>query len=162
VLENSSQPLVTIAQDWEMLKLYIELQKEVMENKFDYESSIDERLLTGGYKIPALLLQPFVENSIQHGLRHKQGNAGLLRVSLQLHGNTVEAVIEDNGIGRKKAEEINTQRQSQKNSMGVDISKSRVQQFSATSSPAIINYTDLEINGQPAGTKVNIRFSAKK
>jgi ligand-binding sensor domain-containing protein len=160
VLENSSQPLIPISQECEMLKLYMELEKEVMENKFSFTIDADEKVLHGGYLIPSLLLQPFVENAIHHGLRHNNGMKGLVKVTILEKTGTIEAMVEDNGVGRKKSAEKNQNRMAQKQSMGIQLSQQRLQGIQASQSSIV--FTDLEENGEATGTRVLITYTATK
>jgi sensor histidine kinase YesM len=113
--------------------------------------------------IPPLLLQPFCENAIWHGLMHKEGE-GRLNIELSIENNILNCTITDDGIGRQKAQEIKTKSAEKEKSMGLKITTERL---------ALLNrekgvHTFYEIedlhdgNGEPAGTKVNLKISYKE
>ena len=90
-----------------MLKNYIELQQIRFENKFTYEIEVDNKLPLSNIKIPSLLLQPLVENAINHGLFHRD-DGGLLTIRFRQGKDSTEliCIIEDNGVGREAARKI--------------------------------------------------------
>jgi len=100
ILENSRQSVVPIAKDMEAMQLYIDLEKLRFEHKFEYQADIDHLLLTGDYRIPPLLIQPFVENAIIHGIAPSERRDLFLRISVKLLKDHIRYIIEDNGIGR--------------------------------------------------------------
>ena len=163
VLENSTQEKTVIRKDWEALINYIELEETIHESSFTYTADIDEILLNGAYLIPPLLLQPYVENAILHGLRHRQDRKGELSLSMKLKGDKIIAVIEDNGIGRERAAIINSQRTSYKQSLGTELARHRLENWAGKTGHAISTETvDRINNGKPEGTRVTIIFPAEK
>lgn len=155
VLDNSQQAEIPFWKDWDTLRLYIELEQLRASHSFACELKADEALLNGHYRIPPLIVQPYVENAIQHGLRHRYDNEGLLRITAQLQGQQLLFTIEDNGIGRKKSSELNAFNNSGHNSYGMRLSKQRVQLFNAA--PGHVTITDLyDAAGNAMGTKVEI------
>lgn len=125
VLDNSESDFIPLADEIEMLKLYLELEKMRFSAKFDYEFTIDEELNISEYKIPPMLIQPFVENAIWHGLRYKE-SGGFLKVKMINEPNILKIYIEDNGIGRKKSMELKTKNQSLKKSKGIENTQERL------------------------------------
>ncbi len=163
VLENSAQEKTVIRKDWEALINYIELEETIHESSFKYHADIDEILLNDGYLVPPLLLQPYAENAILHGLRHRQDKNGELNVSMKLKGDKIIAVIEDNGIGREKSAIINSQRTSYKQSLGTELARHRLENWAGKAGQAIrIETIDKINNGKPEGTRVTIIFPAEK
>lgn len=155
VLDNSQQAEIPFWKDWDTLRLYTELEQLRANNSFACELQADEALLNGHYRIPPLIVQPYVENAIQHGLRHRYDKEGLLRITAQLQGQQLLFTIEDNGIGRKKSAELNAFNNSGHNSYGMRLSSQRVQLFNAA--PGNVTITDLyDADGKAAGTKVEI------
>ena len=126
VLENSQHQLVSLTQEVEMLKLYAELETIRYTNFFTYTFDVDQALIDGNYKIPPLLLQPFVENAIVHGLRHKEKSGGLLTVSIRLQKSHILIRIEDNGIGRAKSLELNRENATVHNPTGLRLTHKRI------------------------------------
>ncbi len=111
ILDNSMSKLITLEQELTTLSLYIELEHRRSNNKFDYRINVGDDLDTAHILVPSLILQPYVENAIWHGLLHKDGR-GTLEVSI-LHNRElkeIQYIIEDNGIGRKKSLELRTKK----------------------------------------------------
>lgn len=107
ILDHSRQKKISLAEEVEVLELYIQLERIRFDNKFEYHINIDLTIETDTTEIPPLVLQPFVENSILHGLLPlPQG--GRLMISIQKLNNTMLCIVEDNGIGRQQARKIKT------------------------------------------------------
>jgi ligand-binding sensor domain-containing protein len=158
VLESTKDNLVPFYKDFETLQLYIELEQFSSGNKFTYTMHADEELMNGDYKVPPLLVQPFVENAIHHGLLNKiQGERNLaLQVSLQ--PATILYLISDNGVGRKKAQEIKQLNKPDHNSYGIEISSQRIQLHNQNGKKNDIVITDLSCEGKPVGTEIAINI----
>lgn len=157
VLDNSQQTFISIEEEIRGLRLYLELEALRFEDSFDYDIIIDEDINTFEYKIPALLLQPYVENSIRHGLLHKKGR-GYLKVSMTKGADCLLCMIEDNGIGRKKANEIKMNQGAFQQSLGSKITEDRIDILNSLYNNEIdIKYVDLQDErGDPTGTRVEI------
>jgi ligand-binding sensor domain-containing protein/two-component sensor histidine kinase len=105
-LENSRQTTISLQHELDLLRAYMEMEALRFRNKFDYEIRIDPNLDAAAVYIPSMLIQPYVENAIWHGIQHKEAN-GFVKLSVEDQGNNVlKCTIEDNGIGRQKAGEI--------------------------------------------------------
>ncbi len=150
ILDSSKQNIVLLSKDVDTLKLYIELEELRHENKFTSTLEVDKELLNSDYKVPPLIIQPFVENAILHGLRNKTTNDGLLQISITRDADKIKYLIQDNGIGRAAAGLI---AQNKGSSYGMDMSRERVKLFNKEAI-ASIEITDLFINQAPAGTKI--------
>ena len=125
-LEFASRSSVSIKEEADFLENYIKLEMMRFENKFVFEIEMDGNLNNHHFRIPPMLLQPFVENAILHGLLHKE-KQGTLKIKFAIsEGSVLQCIVEDNGIGREKSAEINRGRHKQHNSMGLDISRRRV------------------------------------
>lgn len=122
-------------------------------DKFDYELHVDDKVKVSKFQIPPMLLQPYIENAIWHGLRYRESK-GLLSVYVNENNlNSIAICIMDNGIGRKKSAEIKTQNQKKQNSKGMGIIKKRVAILNDMYSDKVdIKISDLQIDG--SGTKV--------
>ncbi|MFP4525155.1 MAG: histidine kinase [Bacteroidales bacterium] len=157
VLDNSQHTFVPVEDEIRGLDLYLELEALRFEESFSYEIKIDDTLNTYEYKVPALLLQPYVENSIRHGLLHKK-DKGFIKIEVQLKNTSLFCIIEDNGVGRKRAEEIKMSKGPLKKSLGSKITEDRIKVLNSLYSDEIdINYVDLyDEKGQPRGTRVEI------
>jgi tetratricopeptide (TPR) repeat protein len=126
ILENSEQKEVSLEDDLKALELYMQLESLRMNHKFTYEIKVDDSIDKETTLIPPLILQPFVENSIWHGISKKQG-AGKILIEIKKEGNMINCVVEDNGIGRKKSEaEKEGITSKEKKSLGMKITKARI------------------------------------
>lgn len=125
VLEQSQKDFIPLQQELEMIKLYINLEHDRFKDKFEYELNIDGELDEDSLQIPPMLIQPYIENAIWHGLRYKE-DKGLLKIQYKLEGENILVRIEDNGIGRKKSGEIKTKNQRKTQSTGMYNIESRL------------------------------------
>ncbi|WP_067033693.1 histidine kinase [Allomuricauda sp. CP2A] len=127
VLENSEEDFIPLSKELELLELYVKLEHSRFSDKFDYEIEVDQQVDVEAFQIPPMLLQPYIENAIWHGLRYKE-EKGFLKIALkQLTPNVLEISIADNGIGRKKSAELKTQNQKKQKSKGMGNIKKRIQ-----------------------------------
>jgi hypothetical protein len=156
VLENSQHQLVTLQQDLQALKLYTELEAIRFNHHFDYVFEVDEDLTEGNYTIPPLLLQPYVENAIVHGLRNREAPGGKLSVSIKKIPAGILAVVEDNGIGRKRSAALKQDNEKPHQQIGMRVTGKRIELLKQ------VNPGRLEINIENAnplnesGTRVSI------
>jgi len=159
ILENSQHTAIPVRDELDALQLYLELESIRFRDKFDYQITVDDEIDPLLYKIPTMLIQPYVENAICHGLMLRK-DKGLVTVSLTLGKDYVSCVIEDNGIGRDASREINLKKQHNHNSLGTRITESRlklVNSFYGKSLKTV--YTDLkDENGTATGTRVEIHI----
>jgi tetratricopeptide (TPR) repeat protein len=159
VLENSQHTSVPLRDELDALTLYLELEKIRFKNKFDYQINIDEEIDTILYKVPTMLIQPYVENSICHGLIPSE-EKGLVKIDLKLKKDYISCIIEDNGIGRDASWERKMKNDKNHNSLGTQITNSRldlVNTLYGTSLKTI--YTDLKNeSGESVGTRVEIHI----
>jgi tetratricopeptide (TPR) repeat protein len=159
VLDNSQHTSVPLSDELGALNLYLELESIRFKDKFEYKITIDDEIDLLMHKVPTMLIQPYVENSICHGLIPKEGN-GFVNIDLKLKDDYILCTIEDNGIGREAAKERNLKKEGNHNSLGTQITKSRldlVNDLYGTSLKTI--YTDLSgENGESTGTRVEIHI----
>ena len=119
VLENSEEDFIPLSKELELLELYVKLEHSRFSEKFDYHIQVDEQLNREAFLIPPMLLQPFVENAIWHGLRYKE-NKGSLEITFnQMDADHLQISITDDGIGRKQSAELKTRHQKNQNSKGL-------------------------------------------
>ncbi len=162
VLQGSSKKVISLADEIETLRLYIELEQVRFKKHFQYTIDCDETLDIEAIMVPPLLLQPFVENAIWHGLMHKEAS-GLLVISIEQEGNSLCYTITDNGIGRQKALLLKSKSASYKKSMGMQITANRLQMLNIENKQEIyFKVVDLnDENGESTGTKVIIKIPLK-
>jgi hypothetical protein len=156
VLENSKEELITLAHDIDTLKLYIELERERADYQFDFAFETDNGLNLNQIQIPPLLLQPFVENAILHGLRHKTNGKGLLKIKLIAESYDLKVVIEDNGIGRVNAAEINKNQARRKQSLGMKVTAERIAALNSNKNEQSAGFEVKDL--LPSGTRVVLTF----
>jgi LytS/YehU family sensor histidine kinase len=162
VLNNSKQELIALEDELEMLRLYLDLEKLRFRNSFDYKINCINEIDADNIFIPPLILQPFAENAIWHGLMHKQGH-GHLEIKLSVDKKILTCVISDNGIGRSKAAMLQSTSTEHKKSMGQQITKERLTLFNQGANEGnFLNFEDIKDDeGNEAGTRVILRLRYK-
>lgn len=126
VLENSEQDFIPLEKEIELLELYTKLEHFRFQDKFDYTITVDEEIDINSYQIPPMLLQPYIENAVWHGLRYKEAK-GKLDISITKKSkDEITITIADNGIGREKSKALKTENQQKQNSKGMGNIKKRV------------------------------------
>lgn len=125
MMENSNKDFVTLSNEIEQLKKYLDLEHLRFSDKFDYEISVEETLDADAIFVPNMLLQPHLENAIWHGLRYKE-DKGFLKLDFKLEKNLVKVTIEDDGIGLKKSKELKTTNQKVHESRGLTNTLERI------------------------------------
>ncbi|MBN4072441.1 tetratricopeptide repeat protein [Crocinitomix catalasitica] len=154
ILENSEHNYITINEEVSTLELYLELESLRFENGFDYKIILDHEIDPGFDRIPPMLLQPYIENAIWHGLMHKENNCEV-SINMSREEELIKCTIEDNGVGRKKAGEL-SKNSSGHRSMGMDITTERLDILNAKKTH-YIEITDLEDGeGAAQGTRIEI------
>ena len=161
VLNNSEKDFIPLKDEIEVNQLYLELESLRFKRSFNYSLSVEEKIDTETIKFPSLLLQPFIENAIWHGLMHKQGDKKL-DISFFLENNHLECVIEDNGIGRERSAEIKKNKLGSQyfESKGTKLSGQRIHLLNETGlAKASIHIEDLKNEtGEAKGTKVTLQL----
>ncbi|QTD38640.1 histidine kinase [Polaribacter batillariae] len=126
VLENSDEDFISLTKEVELLELYVKLEHNRFKDKFDYQINIDKNIDLDQFLIPPMLLQPYIENAIWHGLRYKK-EKGNLEISInQKDAETISILIIDDGIGRKQSQELKTKNQLKQKSKGMSTIKNRI------------------------------------
>jgi tetratricopeptide (TPR) repeat protein len=153
ILENSEHKEVALADDLKALELYMQLESLRLNNKFSYEIKVDENIVTENTMIPPLLLQPFVENSIWHGIAGKEGS-GTIIIRIKKEGETINCMVEDDGVGRKKTITNSEVNSGLKKSLGMKITSDRI---------AVLNKlknanATVEVTNLSQGTRVEVKL----
>jgi len=158
VLESSHMATVTLAEEISLLKSYLELESLRFDNSFEYLIEIDQNIETENVEVPLMLIQPFVENALIHGLIGKKTGVKKLTLRFLKDDDFYVIQIEDNGIGRHSLQ--NASGKIQQKSRGMEITEKRLKMLNTQeqnkNSVEIIDKYDS--NGQPSGTKVIIRI----
>ncbi len=156
VLDNSKEQLITIGEEVEIIKSYVELELMRFENKFEYNIFVDRSISQS--KILPLITQPYLENSIWHGFMLKE-TKGLLEISFKEFNGNVLVVIKDNGIGIKKSKEINFSNVLKGKGHGTNIGEERLRVFNKVfRKNAQVTITDCSQNADGEGVNVTIEF----
>jgi len=121
---------------------------------------VDPVIDRGAFLIPPMLIQPYVENSMRHGLRHKTDGKGTIWVKMQRSGDRLVVTIEDNGIGREKAGQYKTREHIEYQSKGMSLTADRIRVINVAYGEGIkVDVTDrMDEAGRPAGTRVVMYF----
>ena len=161
VLENSDRDFIPLERELELIEIYLKLEHSRFPDKFEY--SIDKGSIRemNDYQIPPMLLQPYVENAVWHGLRYKE-NKGYLKLSLEeLDENSLLVTIEDDGIGRKKSEALKTIHQKEHKSRGMGNIDKRIAILNSMYRDKIeVDIEDLNSDG--TGTRVKLTLHRRK
>ncbi|HEY4874723.1 MAG TPA: histidine kinase, partial [Puia sp.] len=162
ILESSRNELIPFSTDVEAMQLYIDLEQLRFNNKFSYHTVLDPELLNGDYRVPSLLVQPYLENAILHGIAHSDKQNLHIILSAFLENDFIKYTIEDNGVGRKLAAQYNRQNKPNHKSVGLEITKERINIFNEplNGSP---NVHIIDLTGDddiPNGTRVEIKIKA--
>jgi len=159
VLDSSTKTRITLDEEISMLEKYILLEQQRLDHKFDYSIDIAHDLQTDFFEVPGMIIQPYIENAIWHGLMNKP-DKGKLSLSFEKENGSIRCIVEDNGVGRKRAAELSKQNSVTRKSYGMNISQKRMEllQKENLDIPEI-QVEDLGFNGHPgSGTRVIIHF----
>lgn len=163
ILDNSATDTIPLDREIQTLQLYLEMERLRFEEAFLYTIDVEEGLHPADTLIPSMLLQPFVENAIWHGLLPKENGAGQLTLRFsQPAPDQLFIQIEDNGIGRKKAAAMQATGAARKKSYGMQMGRERIQLMNELyNMQASVSIEDLEAAGQPLGTRVVLHIPLK-
>lgn len=154
VMENSQEDFISLAKEIDILAMYLKLEHHRFKDKFDYSFDVDEGINAEEFFIPPMLIQPYIENAVWHGLRYKK-EKGFLKVTINQSNKTITVTIVDDGIGRKKSQEIKTDNQKIQKSTGLKNIDSRLKIISDIYKAKL----DVEIkDNEPTGTVVTVKI----
>jgi len=157
ILDASQQSFISLDEEIDMLKLYLDLERMRFSNKFSYSIILDEGLDSSNLNIPTMVIQPFIENAIWHGLLPKESLDGILKIHFKENESNQDEIlceIIDNGIGRAKSEAIKSQLKKH-HSKGINITRERLKRLSKLDLSEPFEIIDLvDQNGIAVGTKV--------
>jgi sensor histidine kinase YesM len=156
VLENSRSERVPLKNELEALELYLEMEAMRFKDKLNFEICTPEELDTEGIEIPPLLLQPYVENAIWHGLMHKKEGGRVQIDVMQVETDRLRITITDNGIGRAKAASLKSKSATAAKSFGMKVTGQRIalinQMYQSDTNVQVHDLVDAE--DRAAGTEV--------
>ena len=161
ILNNSNERYITLSDEIEALSLYLQLESMRLGNRFNYKIDIAPEIDANNIEIAPLIIQPFVENAIIHGLVPKKDDCFLNIKFSKISGDKILCVVEDNGVGRKYSERVKQERGASHRSYGMSITKRRLETLTKISNDDFsVDVIDLyDDNGMPIGTRVNIIIS---
>ncbi len=163
ILANSSESFIPLKEEIKALKYYMDIEKLRFEDMFDYQIEISKEIDDEFFEIPPMIIQPYVENAIIHGLLHSK-KEGFINIDFQLHdNNSVLCIIQDNGIGREKSQQINEESGLKKKSRGMMITKQRLEIMNKQIDEKYsVKITDLkDPSGKALGTKIDLIINYK-
>ncbi|MDF1696048.1 MAG: histidine kinase [Saprospiraceae bacterium] len=160
ILQNSKKSTISIEEELETLELYVELEQMRFDKAFTFECIDNDELPLDQIRIPPMILQPYIENAIWHGLMHKEGNRKLELRFEKIDEKYIRCIIEDNGVGRKAANERKDASMQRYKSMGMGITKERVDIINKMSQMGIeISIVDrVNDKDEPLGTQVRLKI----
>ncbi len=161
ILDNSRNTTITLEEEINTLENYLLIEKFCNGDRFDYSIKLSENLEKDFIRIPPMIVQPFVENAIKHGMRNADGTA--IRGKIELHFEDkkqyILCTIIDNGIGREKAAELNKlSKETYHRSTALNVTQERLELMSDEEQSKAIEIIDLYENNLPCGTKVILRI----
>jgi tetratricopeptide (TPR) repeat protein/anti-sigma regulatory factor (Ser/Thr protein kinase) len=161
-LHNSEKPLITLESELEAFRLYLDLERLRFKNAFNYSITFVNTIDINAVFIPPMLIQPFAENAIWHGLMHKKG-IGQLEIQLCTDDKTLTCTIIDDGVGRNMAATFKSRSAEKNKSMGVEITAGRLALLNKSKNEAaVFNIEDLiDEEGNGCGTKVVLTMPYK-
>jgi len=159
-LDFSSRHDITLAQELDYLSNYLDLERTRLENAFGWSVSVAPDVNTAEYHIPPMILQPFVENSVRHGLRFRRDREGQVNIHIKKENNYLVCMLEDNGIGRKAALKLKSVNAIEYQSKGMSLTAERIAMLNKDNPNKItMQIEDLEDGQHNAlGTRVTISF----
>ncbi len=161
VLNNSEHKFISLKEELETIRLYLSLESLRFEDRFVYNFDVDESIDPENTQVPPLLLQPFVENAIWHGLLQKEGKGEIL-IIVKKNDNKIQYIITDNGIGREMAKSIKSKSALNKKNFGLKLSEKRLESLKKIYGLNIsFEIIDLYDDGIAKGTKVVVSFEIK-
>jgi tetratricopeptide (TPR) repeat protein len=157
IMNHSRHSYISLADELEVLRLYLDMERLRFKDAFDYSINVPDDLDTDEIRIPPLLVQPFVENAVWHGLMQKE-QSGSLSITIRVAGDLLTCVIRDDGIGRKRAALLKSKSAEKHKSMGLQITAERMALLTGAGEPKHFFHIDDLYDGQgnPAGTQVTL------
>lgn len=157
ILEMTEKDFISISEEVKTLQLYLDIEKGRFDEDFSYEIQVGKNIDQESIKIPTMLLQPYVENAVKHGLLHKQGDKKVT-ISFEIQNNELHIGIDDNGVGRQKSSELNQIKNKNHQSFATEALQNRIDLLNEYNhkniSLKIIDKHNLQ--NQPTGTLVEI------
>ena len=159
-LALSARSQISLREELDYLTTYLELEKKRFEDKFTWSILLPPGLDQYSYSLPSMILQPYVENALHHGINHRNDNKGRITISVARETEYLLCIIEDNGVGRKIAAQYKSRQTQRYPSQGMEITSRRIEMLNTTRRSQItVTIEDIvDDDHEPCGTRVHIRF----
>jgi len=159
-LDINSGHFITVEEEMNYLDNYLQLEQMRFDEKFSYQVVCSEGISKSQVSLPTMMLQPFAENAILHGLRYLPDNSGTLTISFQKENNQLVCSIDDNGVGREAVQNIKNQSGTSHQSQGMSLIENKLTVLNNIhKANAILNVIDKKnADGKAAGTTVILKF----
>ncbi|WP_024769732.1 sensor histidine kinase [Aquimarina macrocephali] len=161
LLENSIETNIVLSDEINLLRQYLELEALRFDTSFEYTIHVDDTLDADAEEVPMLIIQPFVENAILYGLLNKKGDSKKLNISFRKEKNQIICKIDDNGIGRNAAKNINSSLKKTTKSRGLELTEKRLQRFHKSEEKNIEIIDKIDNHGMSIGTRVIIKIQTE-
>lgn len=161
LLENSIETNIVLSDEINLLHQYLELEALRFDTSFEYTIHVDDTLNANAEEVPILIIQPFVENAILHGLLNKKGGDKKLSIGFRKEKNHIICEVDDNGIGRSVAKNINSSYRKPTKSRGLEVTEKRLQRFHQSEEKNIEIIDKMDNYGKPMGTRVIIKIQTE-
>lgn len=160
ILDNSNSKNVTLSNELEALRLYIEMEALRFDKKFSYRIIVDDSVSADSVEVPPLIIQPYVENAIWHGLLHKESGGQLNIYVSMINDGMLQCIVEDDGVGREKAKGMKSKSATTRKSLGMKLTEDRISLLNKHAQlNASVDIIDLKTNdNEAAGTKVILKI----
>ncbi len=157
ILDHSDQSLVPLSEELQALRLYLELEAARFDDKFAFRITVDPRIGVDTAMVPPMLIQPFLENAVWHGLMQKT-EGGSIQLRIDQDGQNLKAVVEDDGIGRVRAGELKSRTGGRSRSRGMSITRQRLEMIAHRhGTDSEVHIEDLVLaDGTPGGTRITL------
>lgn len=159
-LDFSTRQEITIQEELQYLATYLELERTRMEEKFIYSIQVCDTVSSGEYCIPPMILQPYVENSIRHGISYRKDKDGKIMINVRFENGRLICIVEDNGVGRLVAGQFKMRESFDRQSRGMSVTADRIEMMNKEARQKIeLRVQDLiDQNNEPLGTRVTVSF----
>lgn len=160
IVENAETSRVSLKNELSLIESYIQLEELRFKGKIAYEIAVDEGINMDDTFLPSMVIQPFIENAIWHGLTHKDATQqGHLSIRIQEKNDILVCTIEDNGVGRDRSAELKNGHEGKSKSIGIRVTEERLRLLNKTNVNNLINIFDLtDPNGEGIGTRVVVNI----
>jgi LytS/YehU family sensor histidine kinase len=159
-LDISAKPVISLYEEINYISTYMELENRRFGNKFVSSIIVSEEIDRQNFYIPPMILQPYIENAIRHGIGHRQDKKGRIQVRMECRNDRFVCIIEDNGVGRRQATLYRSANAINYQSVGMTLVAKRIDMLNKTNkSPILIEIEDMEDpQAAPSGTRITLSF----